>query len=50
MAEVREHVWPLVQAGKVRPVIDRVLAMKDAAAGHQVIEAGTHIGKVLLVT
>ena len=50
VAEVREHVWPLVQAGKVRPVIDRVLAMKDAAAGHQVIEAGTHVGKVLLVT
>jgi NADPH:quinone reductase-like Zn-dependent oxidoreductase len=50
VAEVREHVWPLVPAGKVRPVIDRVLAMKDAAAGHQVIEAGTHVGKVLLVT
>jgi len=50
VAEVREHVWPLVQAGKVRPVIDRVLPMKDAAAGHQVIEAGTHVGKVLLVT
>ncbi len=50
VAEVREHVWPLVEAGKVKPVIDRVLPMKDAAAAHRVIEAGTHIGKVLLVT
>ncbi len=50
VAGVREHVWPLVEAGKVRPVIDRVLPMKDAAAAHQVIEAGLHVGKVLLVT
>ncbi len=50
VAGVREHVWPLVEAGKVRPVIDRVLPMKDAAAAHQVIEAGQHVGKVLLVT
>ncbi len=50
VAEVREHVWPLVEAGKVTPVIDRVLSMKDAAAAHRVIEAGAHIGKVLLVT
>ena len=50
VAEVREHVWPLVEAGKVTPVIDRVLPMKDAAAAHRVIEAGAHIGKVLLVT
>jgi putative PIG3 family NAD(P)H quinone oxidoreductase len=50
VAGVREHVWPLVEAGKVRPVIDRMLPMKDAAAAHQVIEAGTHVGKVLLVT
>ncbi|HUK71467.1 MAG TPA: NAD(P)H-quinone oxidoreductase [Streptosporangiaceae bacterium] len=50
VAAVREHVWPLVEAGKVRPVIDRVLPMKDAAAAHEVIEAGMHVGKVLLVT
>ena len=50
VAGVREHVWPLVEAGKVRPVIDRVLPMKDAAAAHRVIEAGLHVGKVLLVT
>jgi putative PIG3 family NAD(P)H quinone oxidoreductase len=50
VAEVREHVWPLVEAGKVRPVVDRVLPMRDAAAAHRVVEAGAHVGKVLLVT
>jgi putative PIG3 family NAD(P)H quinone oxidoreductase len=50
VAEVGEHVWPLIEAGKVRPVIDRVLPMKEAAAAHRVVEAGAHIGKVLLVT
>ena len=50
VAGVLEHVWPLVEAGKVTPVIDRVLPMSDAAAAHRVIEAGVHIGKILLVT
>ncbi|HKB31833.1 MAG TPA: NAD(P)H-quinone oxidoreductase [Streptosporangiaceae bacterium] len=50
VAEVGEHVWPLIEAGKVRPVIDRVLPMKEAAEAHRVVEAGAHIGKVLLVT
>jgi putative PIG3 family NAD(P)H quinone oxidoreductase len=50
VAEVREHVWPIIEAGTVRPVIDRALPMQDAAQAHRVIEAGAHIGKVLLVT
>ncbi|MEU4346901.1 NAD(P)H-quinone oxidoreductase [Streptomyces sp. NPDC023838] len=49
VAAVREHVWPLVPAGRVRPVVDRVLGMADAAEGHRVLEAGKHVGKVLLV-
>ncbi len=49
VAEVREHVWPIVEAGTVRPVIGRVLPMQDAAQAHRVVEAGAHIGKVLLV-
>jgi len=45
---VAEHVWPLVTSGTVRPVIDRVLPMDQAVEAHRVIEAGEHVGKVLL--
>jgi putative PIG3 family NAD(P)H quinone oxidoreductase len=41
-------VWPLIESGDVRPVIDRVLALDDAAEAHRVVEASEHIGKVLL--
>jgi putative PIG3 family NAD(P)H quinone oxidoreductase len=49
VASVREHVWPLLAAGDVRPIIDRKIAMADAAEAHRVLEASDHIGKVLLV-
>ena len=50
VAAVRERVWPLVEAGSVRPVVDRVLPMPEAAEAHRVVEAGEHVGKVLLAT
>lgn len=50
VAAVREHVWPLVSGGHVRPVIDREIPMPDAAEAHRVVEDSSHIGKVLLVT
>ena len=49
VAAVREHVWPLIASGQVRPVVDRELPMSEAAAAHQVVEDSGHIGKVLLV-
>ena len=49
VAAVREHVWPLLDAGHVRPVVDRELPMDDAAAAHRVVEESGHVGKVLLV-
>jgi NADPH:quinone reductase-like Zn-dependent oxidoreductase len=49
VAAVREHVWPLIASGHVRPVVDRELPMSEAAAAHQVLEESGHIGKVLLV-
>ncbi|MEU2991113.1 NAD(P)H-quinone oxidoreductase [Streptomyces griseoincarnatus] len=49
VAAVREHVWPLVSGGHVRPVIDREIPMPDAAEAHRVVEDSSHIGKVLLV-
>ena len=48
VAAVREHVWPLVEAGAVRPVIDRALPLADVADAHRLVEASTHVGKVLL--
>ncbi|MFD7335041.1 NAD(P)H-quinone oxidoreductase [Streptomyces violascens] len=48
VAAVREHVWPLIAGGRVRPVVDRTLPLSDAAEGHRVLEASTHVGKVLL--
>ena len=50
VASVREHVWPLVGSGSVRPVIDRRVPMSEAAEAHRVIEAGEAVGKVLLTT
>ena len=48
--EVFEHVWPLLEKGTVAPVIHQVFPLADAAAAHRVMEAGTHIGKLVLVT
>ncbi|MFG2606679.1 NAD(P)H-quinone oxidoreductase [Streptomyces sp. NPDC048514] len=49
VAAVREHVWPLLADGHVRPVVDCELPMPQAAEAHRVLEASGHIGKVLLV-
>lgn len=45
---VRESVWPLLESGTVRPVVDRVLPMSAAAIAHRAVEAGEHVGKVVL--
>jgi NADPH:quinone reductase-like Zn-dependent oxidoreductase len=45
---VREHVWPLIESGVVRPIVDRVLPITSAAEAHRVVEAGEHVGKVVL--
>ena len=41
-------MWPLLADGAVRPVVDRVLPMTDAAAAHQLLADSAHVGKVLL--
>ncbi|MEV7195027.1 NAD(P)H-quinone oxidoreductase [Streptomyces sp. NPDC093510] len=48
VAAVREHVWPLIGGGHVRPIVDRTVPMSDAAAAHRILEESSHIGKVLL--
>ncbi|MDX2224823.1 MAG: NAD(P)H-quinone oxidoreductase [Rhodospirillaceae bacterium] len=46
--EVRTHVWPLLAAGRVKTVVDRVLPLARAADAHRVLETGSHIGKIIL--
>jgi putative PIG3 family NAD(P)H quinone oxidoreductase len=50
VAGVRHQVWPLVESGAVRPVVDRRIPMAQAAEAHRVVEASDHLGKVLLLT
>ena len=45
---LQEHVWPLVEAGRLKPVIFRVFPMEEAAAAHTLMEASGHIGKLML--
>jgi putative PIG3 family NAD(P)H quinone oxidoreductase len=49
VAATREHIWPLISAGKVVPVIHAVLPMSEAAEAHRMLDDGSHIGKILLV-
>ncbi|WP_043265169.1 NAD(P)H-quinone oxidoreductase [Streptomyces sp. CT34] len=48
VAAVREHVWPLIGNGQVRPIVDRTLPMPEAAEAHRILEASAHVGKVVL--
>lgn len=47
---LRLHVWPLIESGVVRPVIHAVLPLAQAAEAHRLMEAGEHIGKIILTT
>jgi len=48
VAAVGENVWPLIAAGRVAPVVDRVLPLADVRQAHELMESGAHIGKILL--
>ena len=45
---LREKVWPLIESGKIRPVIYRTFALDDAAAAHALMESSEHVGKIML--
>jgi putative PIG3 family NAD(P)H quinone oxidoreductase len=47
-ASVVEHVWPLVSAGLVQPVVHGTMPLAEAAAAHALMESGSHSGKILL--
>ena len=48
--KVQEHVWPLIEAGKFHPVVYKTFPLAEAAAAHRLLEAGSHIGKIMLNT
>jgi len=47
-AEVEAHVWPMIAAGKFRPVMDSEFPLEDAAAAHARMESSGHVGKIVL--
>jgi len=50
VAGVQETIWPLVASGEVRPVIDTVVPLAEADRAHRIMEAGHHVGKIILAT
>ena len=46
--EVAEVIWPLIESGRIKPIVDSVLPMSEVAEAHRRIEAGDNIGKVVL--
>jgi putative PIG3 family NAD(P)H quinone oxidoreductase len=49
-AGLRKAVWPLVDQGRIRPVIHATFPLAEAAQAHRIMEASTHIGKLVLTT
>ncbi|HEY9212426.1 MAG TPA: NAD(P)H-quinone oxidoreductase [Ancylobacter sp.] len=47
-ASLREKVWPLIEEGAVKPVLDQTFKLTDAAAAHARMETSLHIGKIML--
>jgi NADPH2:quinone reductase len=47
-AEIKEQVWPVLEAGKFKPVIYKTFKLEDAAAAHRLMESSEHIGKIVL--
>ena len=45
---VERNLWPLVQEGKIRPIVDSVFSLEDAARAHERMESSMHIGKIVL--
>jgi NADPH2:quinone reductase len=49
-AALRQEVWPLLEQGRVKPIIYRTFPLAEAAAAHRLMESSEHIGKIVLVT
>ena len=47
-ASLRERIWPLLESGKIKPVIYKTFPLGDAAGAHALMESSEHIGKIVL--
>lgn len=47
-ARLQEQVWPLIEAGKIKPVIFKTFALAQAAEAHALMESSQHVGKIML--
>jgi putative PIG3 family NAD(P)H quinone oxidoreductase len=47
-AALRQHVWPRLESGQIRPIIHAVFPLTDAAEAHRLMESSRHIGKIVL--
>ena len=45
---LRQHVWPLLEAGKIKPIVHATFPLEEAAKAHAMMEAGEQIGKIIL--
>ncbi|KLT64307.1 NAD(P)H-quinone oxidoreductase [Pedobacter sp. BMA] len=48
-AQIKRHIWPLIEAGKFKPVIFETFLFNDAAEAHRALESSMHTGKIVLV-
>ena len=46
--QLEEHVWPLIEAAKVKTVVNTTFPLARAAEGHHLMESASHIGKIML--
>jgi NADPH2:quinone reductase len=47
-SSLRRQVWPLIEAGTIRPIVHKVFDAADAAQAHALMESGSHVGKIML--
>lgn len=50
IASVEANAWPLIVDGTIRPIVHATMSLEDARGGHALVEASSHIGKVVLTT
>jgi NADPH:quinone reductase-like Zn-dependent oxidoreductase len=47
---IEERIWPIIESGKYKPVIDSTFALTDAVEAHKRIDDPSHVGKIVLTT